>query len=64
MNDLVNVESVALGALIRLLKLEGFNLSDIQQKYEAQILDNVLSGSNPEYKLKSIDVLKKAIDDA
>lgn len=64
MNNSVNIESVTLDALVRLLKLEGFDLSDIQKKYEAKILDNVLSGSGPEYKHKSIDVLKKAIENA
>lgn len=64
MNNSVNVESVTLDALVRLLKLEGFNLSDIQKKYEKEILGNRLSGSSPEYKHKSISVLKKAINDA
>lgn len=64
MDNSVNIESITLDALVRLLKLEGFDLSDIQEKYEAKILDNVLSGSSPQFKLESINVLKKAIEDA
>ena len=64
MDNSVNIESITLDALVRLLKLEGFDLSDIQEKYEAKILDNVLSGSSPQFKIESIKVLKKAIEDA
>lgn len=64
MKNSVNVESITLDALVRLLKLEGFNLSDLQEKYEAQILGSELSASSPQYKLDSIAVLKTAIKNA
>lgn len=64
MDNSVNIESITLDALVRLLRLENFDLLDIQKKYEEKILDSVLSGSSPQYKHETIAVLRKAIADA
>lgn len=34
MDNSVNIESITLDALVRLLRLENFDLLDIQKKYE------------------------------
>lgn len=58
------LSEVTLAALINSLKMHCHNLDQIFKEFEANILDNKLSGSNPHFKLASIKHLKNYIDDA
>ena len=60
----LELSEVTLSALVNSLKLHEHNLDQIFKEYENQILDNKLSGSDPNWKFKSIDHLKNYIDDA
>lgn len=58
------VTEVTLGALINLLKLKGHDLNKIYTDYETKIIDNKLTGANPDYKIASAELLKKLIEEA
>lgn len=60
----LELSEVALSALVNSLKMHGHDLDQIFKEYQNQILDNKLSGSNANWKSRSIDHLKSYIDDA
>ncbi|UXI52707.1 hypothetical protein [Acinetobacter variabilis] len=63
-NEEFIVTDVTLRSLVRLLKNQGYNLDSIKAQYDAEILDNVLSGAAPQYKHKSIALLDEVIKEA
>ena len=62
--DKSDVTEVTLSALINLLKLKGHDLNKIYADYETKIVDSVLTGANPHYKIASAELLKELIEEA
>lgn len=62
--DEATLNACTLGALVNSLQLHGHDLDQILEEYESEILGNVISGSAPQYKNGSVDVLKERISEA
>ena len=58
------LSSVTLSAVINLLKMKGYDLEKIKEEYDSEILGNLLSGTAPQFKNESINLLDKHIKDA
>lgn len=62
--DEAKLNDCTLRALINSLQLHGHNLDQIVADYESEILGDVISGSAPQYKNASIEVLKERVGEA
>lgn len=58
------LSTVALSALINLLKLKGYDLDQIKREYDQEILGNLLSGSAPQFKSASSNLIQNLINEA
>ncbi|OTG62864.1 hypothetical protein B9T29_06485 [Acinetobacter sp. ANC 3903] len=58
------LSNVTLSALINLLKLKGYDLEKIKEEYNNEIFGSLLTGTGPQFKTASKELLGKRVNEA